>query len=837
MKNIWIIARRELAAYYKSTIGYVYMIVFLMVSVGLHIIPFFTFPRADMRGFFMSLPLILCVFIPAVTMRSWAEERKENTYELLLTFPMRAHELVLGKYVATFVFYLATLAGTFTVPLMLSVLGNPDLGAIGAAYLGSLLLGGFFLSMGIFFSGLCKDQIVAFILALLACFGVYLLGTIFIATYLDSFWPGLGSLLADLVGVTGHYDAFARGVVEVGDVSYFLIWTALFLFLNGFYLEGRSRPRYRMIFSSALVLCLAIGLVFNHLTATHSLGRFDFTEDKIYTLSPASKRILSGLKVPAHVKLYITPRDKMPTELKSLEQDILDKLEEIQIACGSRITYRTIHMEAANVLVPTNEGENEKGHPKEDAVERRLLDKGIRPFSVRALRQDQSTTQLIYSSLGIAYKDKPEEIVPQVLPRDLYDLEYRLINTVYKLAREKKPVLALVAPRDDLNLSPQLIEIYRQMGRPLPQTQDPYATLHSLLLQEKYDVRRVSLTREDPLPEQYDVLVIINPRNLGERQKWEINRALASGTPVFMAVQNYRWDYRMTRGRVHLRKIDENPGVNDVLEASGLTVDPSILMDQNHEAVTISDPANPLQALLGGGITLNLPTHIVINSSSMNHNFSLTSRIGHIFYLWGSAISPNEERIKEYTLQVTPVMLTSHRAWKIPPEKQLTQMDLKGPPDGIFTQFPVMVYVEGQFPDAFQGRPRPTWPKEEHIPGQKDKPEGPVEKETEPVVPKPGRLLLLGGSQMFRRNFLSQGSLDLFLNAVDALAIGEELIHIRAKKPIDRSIDRPSAAARNFWKFVNIGVVSLFVAFLGVGGALVRRWRRERYTVQHAHNS
>ncbi len=835
MKNIWIIARRELGAYYKSTIGYVYTIVFLMVSVGLYITPFFTFPQADMRGFFMSLPLILCVFIPAVTMRSWAEERKENTHELLLTFPMKPHELVLGKYFAGCIFYVATLAGTFTIPLMLSALGKPDLGAIGAGYLGSLLLGGFFLSMGVFFSGLCKDQIVAFILALLACFGVYLLGTIFIATYLDNFWPGLGVLLADLAGVTGHYTAFTRGVVEVGDILYFLIWTILFLFLNGFYLEGRNRPRYRMIFSVALVLCLAIGLVFNYLTAIHSLGRFDFTEDRIYTLSPSSKKILSELKVPVQVKLYITPRDKMPTELRTLEQDILDKFEEMRIASGSKLMYRTIHMEAANVLAP--EGEKGKGEPEEDALEKRLLDKGIRPFSVRALRQDQSTTQLIYASIGIAYKDKPEEIIPRVLPQDLYDLEYSLINTTYKLAREKKPVVAMIAPQDDLNLSPQVIALYRQMGRPLPQTEDPYETLHRLLVLEKYDVRRVSLTADDPLPENYDTLVLINPRNLSERQKWEINRSLVAGKPVFIAVQISRWDYRMTKGRVSLKRLDEVPGINDVLKVSGLEVDPSILMDQNHEALTISDATNPLEAFFSRGVTLKLPTHIIINPSSMNENFSLTSRLGRILFLWGSAISLDEERIQENKLRVTPLIQTSDRAWKVPPERQLTQADVDGPADGQYSRYPVMVYVEGQFSDAFQGKPRPAWPKEPSPPGQEDRTKESPEEEAKPVVPKPGRLFLIGGSQMFKRSFLSQGSLDLVLNAVDALALGEELIHIRAKRPVDRAIDRPSAATRNLWKFVNIGMVNLFIACVGVGGALVRRRNRESYTIQHNRNS
>ncbi|NIS61912.1 MAG: hypothetical protein GTO13_14805 [Proteobacteria bacterium] len=90
---------------------------------------------------------------------------------------------------------------------------------------------------------------------------------------------------------------------------------------------------------------------------------------------------------------------------------------------------------------------------------------------------------------------------------------------------------------------------------------------------------------------------------------------------------------------------------------------------------------------------------------------------------------------------------------------------------------------------------------------------------------------------MFKRNFLSRGSLDLFLNAVDALALGEELIHIRAKKPVDRTIDRPSAAMRNFWKFINVGMVNVLIALVGVGGAFVRRRRREIYTMQFDRDS
>ncbi len=202
MRNLWTIFRRELAAYYHSAIGYIFLIVFLLLSVGLFITPFFTFLNADMRAFFVTLPIIMCIFLPAVTMRLWAEERKLNTWELLLTFPMRPHELVLGKFLASLVFFLSALVGTLTIPVMLFALGNPDPGPIIGAYLGTVLLGAFFLALGLFISGLCTDQIVAFVVSLLACFTVFLVGTGFISSYLDSAWPGLGTFLADVLGMT-----------------------------------------------------------------------------------------------------------------------------------------------------------------------------------------------------------------------------------------------------------------------------------------------------------------------------------------------------------------------------------------------------------------------------------------------------------------------------------------------------------------------------------------------------------------------------------------------------------------------------------------------------------
>jgi ABC-2 type transport system permease protein len=826
MQNLWTIFRRELAAYYTSAIGYIFIMVFLSLSVGLFMTPFFTFLSADMRTFFTTVPILMCIFLPAVTMRLWAEERKQNTWEMLLTFPMQPHQLVLGKFAASFVFFLSALAGTLTVPLMLVVLGKPDPGPIIGAYFGSIMLGAFFLSFGLFISVLCRDQIVAFVVTLLGCFGVFLLGMEFIAAYIDSAWPGLGTFLAHVVGVTEHYATFTKGLLVVGDVLYFLIWTAVFLFLNGLFLDIRSRPAARNTFLVAVALCLGIGLVANWLLAGQSLGRFDLTQDKIYTLSEASIKILRHLQTPVHVNLYITPKEKMPTEMQRLEQDILDKLDEMRLASKGQLLPKAIHMEATAVLQQPGK-EPSEGGTEAEGLEKRLLDKGVRPFSVQALREDEVVNKLVYAALGIAYKDKDEEIIPRVVPDDLDSLEYRLINTLYKLNRNAPPVVAMVAPKDPLNIPPYMRQLYMQMGRPLPQTEDPYETLERVLRHEKYDVRRVELAPNSGLPAGTTTVLVVNPQHLSERQRWELNRALYEGKSVLLALQQYRWNYSVVQKAVSISKDDQKPEVNPWLSQYGIELDPTILMDVNHQSLTVREADNVMSALLGGGVTLNLPMHIMIPQDAMNRKVSITSNLSPLFYLWGSALKLQPDVLTRQQLQHEVLFSTTPRAWTVAPEAQLTPADLQPPAQG--QQRPLAVLVRGQFPDVYTGKERPAWPPPQSAPGMPPPPPSQEDAPAAAPTPAPGKLLVVGNAQMFHRNFLSGGNLDFFLNSMDALTLGDDIINVRSKKQINRTISRPSASERQFWKFINLGLVNILIAALGIGGALLRRRARVAY--------
>ena len=834
MKNILTIFRRDFKAYFVSPIGYIYLIVFLLISVGLYMTTFFAFPVADMRNFFGNLPIILCVFIPAITMRVWAEERKENTWEMLLTFPMKAQELVLGKFLATLGFYVLTLLATFVVPAMLFSLGHPDGGAILGGYLGSLMMGAMFLALGILISGFCKDQIVSFVISLLACFALFLLGTDFVASYIDGLHEGLGSFLSRTLGVLEHYNAFSRGVVEIVDVLYFLVWTGLFLWLNTMYVDARGRSGARVMFGTAVTLTAAIGLAFNWLIADQSIGRFDLTANKIYTVSEATKHILSSLDAPVKVAVYITPKKEMPAAMSHLEQDIIDKLDELRVASNGKLEYHTCHMNAEKGIKKAEEMWNKKEdkNAKKDedkAIEELMWDKGVKPFAVQDMEADQVTSKLVYSTIGVQFGAHKEEFIPRVVPADLQQLEYRLISIIYKQQREKPPVVALIAPKS--TIPPQLMQLYMQSGMQIPPAQDPYQYLQKWLEHEKYDVRRVEFTKDSPIPDDADTIVIVTPKNLDDRQRWEINRALVSGKSVILAVQNYEWDYRFQRGSMTVSQTQNHPGVNPLLKEYGVEVLDDILLDTHTEAINV--PSGTVTDLFTGGQPVKTNTHMLYGPDAMNPDTSITNWLGSVFYLWGSALQVDEKKLKSLGLKETVLMHSTKGAWTVPADApgDVLSNALVGPPPPKGKQYPLAVMITGQFPDVYKDKPRPAWSPKPRRPGM---PPETSEKEEnpKPVKPAPGKLIVIGCGIAFSDSFMQSASInnkDLILNSVDAVSLGDDLINVRAKRLVSRVIDDISDKARIGWKLMNFVIINLLIASIGIAIAMFRARARAAY--------
>jgi len=233
--GVRIIAGRELGAYFASSIAYVFAIAFVVLANTVFMNEFFIAGRADMTGYFELMPLLLPVFLPALTMRLWAEERRLRTIELLLTLPITPMQAVLGKYIAALCLYLLLLLGSLPIVVMLYTLGPPDGGLIVGGYIGLILLGAMLLALGTFLSALSRDQIVAFVLTALFGLFIVLTGDDRVAAVLDGLAPeaAFGSLLRDTISATPRYASFVRGLIEPAAVVYFAGLSAALLWLNG----------------------------------------------------------------------------------------------------------------------------------------------------------------------------------------------------------------------------------------------------------------------------------------------------------------------------------------------------------------------------------------------------------------------------------------------------------------------------------------------------------------------------------------------------------------------------------------------------------------------------
>ena len=228
--------RRELGAYFNTPIGYVFIASFLVLSLSFYVDNLFLSNAAEMREYFSYLPFIFIFFIPAITMRLWAEERKLGTLELLMTMPVKTWQAVMGKFLAGFVVVAVMLLMTIHIPITLKLLGNPDPGPIIGGYLGALVLGMIYLAIGVFASSLTSDQIVAFMIATTLNAFFYIIS--FASMLLRDVNPNLSNAV-ERFGVQGHFDSIARGVVDTRDIIYAVTMTTLFLLLNVLIIERR----------------------------------------------------------------------------------------------------------------------------------------------------------------------------------------------------------------------------------------------------------------------------------------------------------------------------------------------------------------------------------------------------------------------------------------------------------------------------------------------------------------------------------------------------------------------------------------------------------------------
>ncbi len=429
-KQSWAIARKELRTYFGSPMALIFVGAFLVATLFSFFWAetFFARNIADVRPLFRWMPILMIFLIGTLTMRQWSEEQRGGTLEILLTLPVRRSHLVLGKFIAAIVLMVVSLALTLFLPITVSLLGDLDWGPVVGGYLAALLMASAYAAIGLYVSSRTDNQIVALILTVLLCGVFYLVG----AGNITNLVGDTPAEILRAIGTGSRFESIERGVIDVRDLVYYISLTTFFLLLNVVSLDAKRWSRglqTALHRRNALVSVVLVGVnlvaLNTWLFPLHGL-RADLTAQKEYSLSPASRDLVSNLQEPLLIRGYLSERTH--PLLAPLVPTIRDMLREYQIASGGKIKVEIVDPK-----------DNEELETEANQVY------GIRPTPFRISGRYEASVVNSYFDILIRYGDQNVTLNFQ----DLIEVEQladgqisvRLRNLEYDLTRSIKKVV------------------------------------------------------------------------------------------------------------------------------------------------------------------------------------------------------------------------------------------------------------------------------------------------------------------------------------------------------------------------------------------------------------
>lgn len=495
------IFKRNFTSYFLNPTGYVFICVFVLLSSLAAFWPseFFTANLANLDQLNKYFPLIMLIFIPAITMSIWAEERRQGTDELLLTIPATDFDVVMGKYLAAVAIYVVALLFSITCNFtLLSYLGNPDVGLFASTYLGYLLCGLAMLSIGMVASFLTSNITVGFVL-----------GTLFNAIpvsleYAEVVFEPAVALKIRAYGIAEQLRDFSQGIVSFSGIAYFLLIVVVMLYIAMVLIgrrhwlggrDGTSLGPHFLIRTLALG-ATAVGIV---LLARQFPVRADLTSEGLSTLSPSTVKLLKELdkKKPVHIEAFISA--VVPDEYVPVRLDLINRLRELKAQGGANVTLRI------NDTEPFSE--------QSDRAEKLYGITGQqRQFRIRG----QYSLETIF--MGVAITSGLDKIVIPFV-ETFTPIEYELTRSIATLnGNVKKRLGVFIADRT-------LFQEANEQGQP----SDPKILEE---LGKQYEI--VDVDTEKPVPDNIDVLMVLQPSICRPNQVDQLISAVKRGTPTIV---------------------------------------------------------------------------------------------------------------------------------------------------------------------------------------------------------------------------------------------------------------------------------------------------------------
>lgn len=944
------VASKEITLFFASPIAYLFLATFAAVSLFVFFWgeAFFSRNIADIRPLFEWMPVLLIFLASTLTMRLWSEERRTGTLEHVLTQPVPLWHFVAGKFLACLVLLCIALLITLPLPISVSMMADLDWGPVWAGYLATFLLGGAYLSIGLFVSARSDNQIVSLITSVAVCGIFYLIGS---KTITDLFGIQAGEWLR-MLGTGARFDAITRGVIDFRDLYYYLSIVAVFLAANTFALErerwaNTKRTVHHQTWRHVTVLLLANAIAGNLWLGQINALRVDTTEGNQYSISTATHSYLQQLQEPLLIRGYFSA--KTHPLLSSLVPQLRNLIQEYEIAGNGKVRIEFVD--------PASSTDMEK-----EANQKY----GIQPVPFQVSDRYQSSIVSSYFNVLVQYGDEHQVLgfreLIEVKARSEADIDVQLRNPEHDLTRAIKKVLhsyqaggnlfdtvngkldfiAYVSAAQQL---PETLKVFKKAvieviedykkdarGRFSVQFIDPAANggvvgqqiandygfgpmATSLFSNEQFyfyltlskDDQLIQIPLDDmtkgsfernlnagikrfasgftktvalvtpPIDNPYgqfgapprssfnqlegflgaelnvqqedlsdgsvsgeaDILLLMAPKSLDEKQLFAIDQFLMQGGTVIAATSPFSASFSNRQ----LSLQSQNSGLDEWLKHHGLEVEKQLVLDPQNAAFPIPVTRNVGGFQLQEIRMLEYPYFVDIRGDSLNQDNAITANLPQLTFAWSSPINIDDE--KQAGRTITGLLHSSSQSWLSSSTDIMPRVENRGvsayQPEGEQKSRLLGVISAGRFDSYFKGKSSPLLSKsddddkqQQHNNGAASGNSAEEESEQPPTIssvinrsPESARIILFSSNDFLRDEIIGMAgsadgsqylnTLQLLANTVDWSLEDAGLLSIRARSHFNRTLPPMEHSTQLFWEYLNYALAAgalLLVAFI-----------------------
>lgn len=831
--------KKELRGFFSSITGYLAVAVFLVLT-GLMLwvlksdFNILDYGYADLRGLFLIGPFLYLFLIPAITMRSLAEERRTGTIEMLMTRPLSDWTIVWAKFLAAWtlvlISLLPTLVAYFSVVALGDPVGNIDSGSVAGSYIGLLLLGGAFAAIGVFCSSLTQNQIVAFILAALFCAAAYL-GFESLA--------GMGifggaDLFVRRLGMMNHYESISRGVVDTRDVLYFASVMALFLMGTRMVLQSRMWKKGAKLKSgkvaesesgkeeggkmnspltSSLIEMGATVLivVFVNVIGHWLFLRADLTSEKRYTLSEHTKEMLKKIDEPVLFRVYL--EGEFPADFKRLQAETKEMLNQFR-AYNSNIEYEFFDPNSFT------------DHKEQQVFYQKLANKGIQPTQIQVGDGSTLTQQILIPAADVYYRGRETTVQllqsqkyvsdADLLNNSIQNLEYTLSSAIRALSSGHKRTIGFLQGHGELQ-GGVLYDIQRSL-------QEFYSLDYVTIDGQIQALTAHKMNERDSsynFFNLYDLLIVAKPTQpFSEKDQFILDQYIMYGGKVLWLIDAMDADIDSLASRGQFLSTRLPLGLDEMLFTYGVRINPDVLMDVRCRPIPIQVGMVGEKPQFQFRPWFYFPEIVPLSEHPIVRNLDLVKTD------FVSSIDLIDNDIKKTVLLTTSEYTRVKNA-----PATIDLADAQAEPDRrLYSRksVPIAVLLEGEFQSAWRNRLSPYFTSQPSM-GVREKSE-------------PTKMIVISDGDIIRNRYIAQeGSVlplgydfytqtqyankDLLLGAVNYLVGDDGLMASRSRVVKLRKLDvMKCREQRTMYQVVNVVLPVVLLAL--AGGIIV--WVRSR---------